>query len=67
MIKNSKKTESFLFILIYIFLFTLAFIRHDSIIALISAFCGITYTILAGKGVPICYPIGATGSCFVIL
>ncbi len=64
MIKNNKKTESFLFILIYIFLFTLAFIRHDSIIALISAFCGITYTILAGKGVPICYPIGATGSCF---
>ena len=37
---------------------------HDSWIAIISAFCGITYTILAGKGVPICYPIGATGSCF---
>ena len=37
---------------------------HDSWIAIISAFCGITYTILAGKGVPICYPIGVTGSCF---
>ena len=64
MIKNNKNIELFLFVLIYILLFTLAFIRHDSIIALISAFCGITYTILAGKGVPICYPIGAAGSCF---
>ena len=64
MFKSNKKTEVLLFITIYILLFTLAFISHDSVIALISAFCGITYTILAGKGVPICYPIGATGSCF---
>ena len=60
----NKKIELFVFILIYVILFTNAIIKHDSIAALISAFCGITYTILAGKGIPICYPIGATGSAF---
>ena len=64
MAKTEKKAELFLFILIYVFLFSLAFVMHDSKIALVSAFCGITYTILAGKGNPVCYPIGATGSAF---
>ena len=57
-----KKFELMIFILIYILLFTLAIIMQDSPVAIISAFCGITYTILAGKGVPVCYPIGAAGS-----
>lgn len=61
---QKKSIELTVFILIYVFLFGNAIIMHDSWIAIISAFCGITYTILAGKGVPICYPIGATGSCF---
>lgn len=61
-INTGNRKEILFFVLIYIFLFTLAIISHDSVIALISAFCGITYTILAGKGVPVCYPIGATGS-----
>jgi nicotinamide mononucleotide transporter len=39
---------------------------HDSLIALASAFCGITYTILAGKGNPLCYLIGLTGSAFYV-
>lgn len=60
----NKKLEITIFFLIYVFLFSNAIMRHDSWIALTSAFCGITYTILAGKGLPICYPIGATGSCF---
>ena len=64
MIKINKKKEGILFTLIYVLLFINAIISKDSIIAFISAFCGITYTILAGKGIPICYPIGATGSCF---
>ena len=59
-----NRKEILFFVLIYIFLFALAIIRHDSVIALVSAFCGITYTILAGKGNPVCYPIGATGSAF---
>ena len=52
--------------LIYIVLFLNAYIMHDSFIATISAFCGITYTLLAGKGNPICYLIGLTGSFFYI-
>lgn len=60
--KNINKKELACFIFIYTCLFISAFIMHDSKVALISAVCGITYTILAGKGVPVCYPIGATGS-----
>ena len=63
--KNTfKRYELLIIVFIYMFLFIFGIIRHDSLIALVSAFCGITYTILAGKGIPICYPIGATGSCF---
>lgn len=61
---SSKKYEIIFFLLIYFVLFFQAILNKDSIIALISAFCGITYTILAGKGIPVCYPIGATGSAF---
>ncbi|MBR6126131.1 nicotinamide mononucleotide transporter [bacterium] len=61
-IKN--KFELYGFILVYIILFSNAIITHDSIIALVSAFCGITYTILAGKGFPVCYLIGVIGSIF---
>ena len=60
---TKNKIEQCSIILIYLFLFSCAFITHDSILALISAFCGITYTILAGKGIPACYLIGITGSC----
>ena len=60
---TKNKFELSAFILIYVLLITNAVIMHDSWIAIVSAFCGITYTILAGKGIPVCYPIGATGSC----
>ena len=59
---KQNKFEFTGFILVYLILFINAYLTHDSLIALISAFCGITYTILAGKGIPVCYPIGATGS-----
>lgn len=58
----NKKIELYIFAFIYLFLIIQAYLKSDSVIALISAICGITYTILAGKGIPICYPIGATGS-----
>lgn len=63
--ENSKnKIELAGFLFVYLVLFTNAFIMKDSPIALISAFCGITYTILAGKGIPSCYLIGVVGSAF---
>ena len=53
-------------IFIYFVLFINAYVMQDSYIALASAFCGITYTLLAGKGNPLCYLIGLTGSAFYI-
>ena len=62
--KTNSNFELTIFIAVYALLIGMAIITHDSLIALASALCGITYTILAGKGKPICYPIGATGSVF---
>ena len=59
-----KKSEKVgLFIVLFCLIFH-AIIRQDSIIALVSAICGITYTFLAGKGLPVCYLFGITGSSF---
>ena len=63
-IKQFKKSELFATACIYLILLGNVFILHDSPIAFISAFFGITYTILAGKGTPICYIFGVTGSSF---
>ena len=59
-----NKCEFYGFIIAYIILFANAYITQDSAAALISAFCGISYTILAGKGIPACYLIGVVGSAF---
>ena len=61
-----NKAEFIGFLIVYVILFLNVYITKDSWIAVISAFCGITYTILAGKGIPVCYPIGATGSAFYV-
>ena len=63
-IKQFKKSELFATAFIYFILLGNVFILKDSPIAFISAFFGITYTILAGKGTPICYIFGITGSSF---
>ena len=63
-LKPYKSLELYSTCLIYLILIINALITKDSIIAFISAFCGITYTILAGKGNPFCYLIGVTGSGF---
>ena len=63
-VENENKYEQIGFILVYIILFANALITHDSLIAFVSAFCGISYTILAGKGIPTCYLIGVVGSVF---
>lgn len=53
-----------LYVLIYSALIVNAYLVQDSLPAVISAFCGMTYTLLAGKGVPLCYPVGITGTFF---
>lgn len=63
-IKLRKSFEIIGLFVIYAILFINAFILKDSTAALISAFFGITYTFLAGKGNPICYLFGITGSGF---
>lgn len=63
-IKPRKSFEFIGLIIIYIILFSSAIVFKDSPAALISAFFGITYTFLAGKGNPYCYLFGLTGSAF---
>lgn len=72
MIKNFIKRELFFFskyevISLIIILFIIAYnsiILKDSLIACISAICGLTYTFIAGKGKIICYLFGLIGSGF---
>lgn len=63
-INTWKKSEKFILFLILNVIVVHAVVRQDSIVALVSALCGITYTFLAGKGLPICYLFGVTGSGF---
>jgi len=59
---NWKIFEIITFVFIIVFVITNAIIKQDNPIALISAICGITYTIIAGKGHPVCYIFGLCGS-----
>ena len=49
---------------IWLFIVINAIITKDSIVAVISAICGISYTYIAGKGKVSCYLFGVTGSGF---
>ncbi len=51
-------------IFIYLLLIINAVFLKDSPIAFLSAFFGITYTVMAGKGNPVCYLFGISGSSF---
>ena len=62
--ENLMKLEKLSILVLLVFIAINAYIQKDSLIALISAICGITYTFLAGKGLPICYLFGMTGSGF---
>lgn len=61
---NWKRTEKWSLLLVILVIIINAIVQHDSVPALISAVCGITYTFLAGKGLPVCYLYGVTGSSF---
>ena len=54
------------YFLTILFIVLHALIRGDYIVAVISAICGITYTVFAGYGAPICYLFGVLGSGFYI-
>ena len=59
---NFRKHEIIGLILVYTVLIINALVFKDNIVAVLSAFFGITYTILAGKGIPACYLFGVSGS-----
>ena len=65
---NFKKTEIIAFTIIITIIIVVSVLLKDNKIALISAVCGITYTILAGKGRVSCYLAGITGTvCYSYL
>ena len=61
---NLKFSEVLILLFIYFLLLVNFFVFKDSPAAVFSAFFGITYTFLAGKGNPVCYLFGLTGSGF---
>ena len=67
-IKGFNIFEKIFFPLEIILIIIISFILNDNKVALISAICGISYTILAGKGKISCYFIGILGTfcyCYI--
>lgn len=66
--KNWGKYEKVLFPLVLILTVVISIIIGDNKVALVSAICGMSYTILAGKGKISCYFIGMIGTfCYSYL
>ena len=66
--KNFGKYERFLFPFVIFLIIVISIVIGDNKIALVSAVCGISYTILAGKGKISCYFIGMIGTfCYSYL
>ena len=62
------KYERVIFPLVLVIVLAISLIVKDSVIAIIAALCGISYTILAGKGRVSCYYIGIAGTlCYSYL
>lgn len=67
-ISGFGKKERVIFPILIFLIIIMSVITKDNKIALISAVCGISYTILAGKGKVSCYFIGITGTiCYSYL
>lgn len=63
-----KKLEIISLAIVFCVIFISAFVLKDSIVAVISAICGILYTVMAGKGKITCYLFGLSGSgCYSYL
>ncbi len=63
-----KRFEAISLFVVLFVIFINAILLKDNPIAVISAFCGILYTVIAGKGKISCYFFGLSGSwCYVIL
>ena len=60
--KNWGKYERVLFPLVIVLTIIISVVMGDNKIALVSAVCGMSYTILAGKGKISCYFIGMIGT-----
>ncbi len=66
--ENFGRYEKIFFPAVILVIILISVIMQDSKIALVSAVCGISYTILAGKGRISCYFIGITGTlCYSYL
>ena len=66
--KGWKNYEIIGLLIIFAIIIYNAAILNDSLIAVISALCGILYTIIAGKGKIYCYGFGLLGSgCYIWL
>lgn len=66
--KKNNKTENVIFSLIIIMTAAVSLIMKDSPIATFAAVCGMSYTVLAGKGKIYCYLIGMCGTlCYAFL
>ncbi len=64
MTKIKHLLEYTIFFAVILFIIAHGILREDNLAAIISAVCGISYTFIAGKGYPICYIFGLTGSGF---
>lgn len=63
-----KKFEVIVLLFIFSVIFVSSVILKDSVVAVISAVCGILYTVFAGKGKISCYFFGLCGSgCYAYL
>lgn len=67
-LKGWKRSEIIALTIVFSIIFVNAFIVKDSIIAVISAVCGILYSTIAGKGKISCYFFGLAGTaCYSYL
>ena len=64
--KTFNSLEKIFFPIIILLILFISIFKNDSIFAIISALCGITYTIYAGKGKIFCFFIGLCGTFFYV-
>lgn len=58
-----KKLEIIGISIVFLIILVNAFVMKDSIVAVVSAICGILYSTIAGKGKVSCYFFGLMGTC----